>query len=59
LRKSGFQEVKIEGEGEVAEICRLTCLEQNIHILETGNKIPVFRINELKIYVEFMEDQTE
>jgi DNA-binding MarR family transcriptional regulator len=59
LRKSGFQEVKIEGEGEVAEICRLTCLEQNIHILETGNEIPVFRINELKIYVEFMEDQTE
>jgi len=27
--------------------------------LETGNEIPVFRINELKIYVEFMEDQTE
>jgi DNA-binding MarR family transcriptional regulator len=59
LRKSGFQEVRIDGEGEVAEICRLTCLEQNILILETGNHIPVFQINELKIHVEFMEDQTE
>jgi len=59
LRKSGFQEVRIDGEGEVAEICRLTCLEQTIRIVESGNHIPVFRINELKIHVEFMEDQTE
>jgi DNA-binding MarR family transcriptional regulator len=59
LRKSGFQEVRIAGEGEVAEICRLTCLEQTIRIVESGNHIPVFRINELKIHVEFMEGQTE
>ncbi len=59
LRKSGFQEVRIDGEGEVAEICRLTCLEQNIHIVEIDNHMPVFRINELKIHVEFMEGQTE
>ena len=59
LRKSGFQEVRIDGEGEVAEICRLTCLEQTIRIVESGNHIPVFRINELKIHVEFMEGKTE
>ncbi|PKO05976.1 MAG: hypothetical protein CVU41_09305 [Chloroflexi bacterium HGW-Chloroflexi-3] len=57
LRKSGFQEVRIVGDGEVAEICRLTCLEQNILILESGDHTPIFRINELKIHVEFTEDQ--
>ncbi|MBW6474086.1 MAG: winged helix-turn-helix transcriptional regulator [Anaerolineaceae bacterium] len=57
LRKSGSQEVRIEGQGEVAEICRLTCLEQKISILESGDHAPIFRINELKIHVEFMEEQ--
>ena len=59
LRKSGFQEVRIVGDGEVAEICRLTCLEQNILIVESGDHIPIFRISELKIHVEFTEDQPE
>ena len=58
LRKSGFHQVKIVGEGEVAEICRLTCLEQNVQITDVGEKVPVFRINELKIHVDFMEEQS-
>ena len=58
LRKSGFHQVRILGEGEVAEICRLTCLEQNIQITDVGEKVPVFRINELKIHVDFMEEQS-
>ena len=56
LRKSDYNEVFILGSGEVAEICRLTCLEQNVKILESGDDGPTFRINELKIHVEFMED---
>ncbi len=59
LRKSGFQEVQIVGGGEVAEICRLTCLEQNIQIVDELNNSPIFRINELKIHVDFKEDQTK
>ena len=59
LRKSGFEKVRIVGEGEVAEICQLTCLEQSIQIADEGNHVPIFRINELKIHVEFMEDQTK
>lgn len=58
LRKSGFHQVRIVGEGEVAEICRLTCLEQNVQITDVGEKVPVFRINELKIHVDFMEEQS-
>lgn len=59
LRKAGFQEVHIVGEGEVAEICRLTCMEQNILMVDEGIETPIFRINELKIHVDFMEDQTK
>ncbi len=56
LRKSGFNQVRIVGDGEVAEICRLTCLEQNIDIVENDEKTPIFRIAELKIHVDLMEE---
>jgi hypothetical protein len=57
VRKSGHNEVIILGDGDVAEICRLTCLDQNIKISESGDHIPVLRVNELKILVEFTEEQ--
>ena len=56
VRSAGFSEVRLLGMGEVAEICRLTCLEQNIKILEGEQKVPILKINELKILVEFQED---
>ena len=59
LRNAGYQEVRIIGDGEVAEICKLTCLEQNIKLLDQNNFHPVFIINELKIHVEIAEDQTK
>lgn len=33
-RQNGFDGVRIEGDGDIAEICRLTCLEQGIPISE-------------------------
>ncbi|MDO9087408.1 MAG: winged helix-turn-helix transcriptional regulator [Anaerolineaceae bacterium] len=59
VRKSGLNEIRLSGDGEVAEICRLTCLEQNIKISETGDHLPVLKVNELKIHVEFTEEQTK
>ena len=56
LHKAGYNQVRIIGDGEVAEICRLTCLEQNINIVENEEKSPNFRIVELKIHVELMEE---
>jgi DNA-binding MarR family transcriptional regulator len=57
VRKSGYNEVRILGDGDVAEICRLTCLDQSIKISESGDHLPVLRVNELKILVEFTEEQ--
>jgi DNA-binding MarR family transcriptional regulator len=55
LHNAGYNEVQIIGDGEVAEICKLTCLEQNINLVNKEN-VPSFRIAELKIHVDLMED---
>jgi DNA-binding MarR family transcriptional regulator len=33
LRRAGHQRVRIVGDGDVADICRLTCLEQGISVV--------------------------
>jgi DNA-binding MarR family transcriptional regulator len=43
-RQLGFQNVRLEGEGDVAEVCRLTCLEQGIEIMPDGN-VPILQVN--------------
>jgi DNA-binding MarR family transcriptional regulator len=35
VRAAGYNQVVIEGEGEIAEICRLTCLELGVQIVDT------------------------
>ena len=34
IKAAGFDHVRLIGEGDVADICRLTCLEQDIAILD-------------------------
>lgn len=57
INNAGYHQVSIKGEGDVAEICRLTCMEQNIEVVEASKQIPVFRIVELKIHVDMAEDK--
>ena len=56
VRKAGFNTIRIEGDGDVAEICRLTCLEQNFEIIESNDVLPVIRVDEMKLMVSFEED---
>ena len=51
IRSKGFSSVRLCGQGEVAEICRLTCLEQGIHISNDG-RVPCLRIVGLKIFID-------
>jgi DNA-binding MarR family transcriptional regulator len=37
LRESGFEQVRIEGDGEIAEVCRLTCLENSLQVTEEAS----------------------
>jgi DNA-binding MarR family transcriptional regulator len=51
VRIAGFQQIHLDGEGDVAEVCRLTCLEQNIEVVDNGD-VPWIRIRDLKVLVE-------
>lgn len=48
VKKAGYRQVQIEGEGDVAEICRLSCLEQGIEIVHDGS-VPVLEVKGFKV----------
>ena len=48
IKSAGYQKVSIRGEGDVADICRLSCLEQGVAIT-TDINAPVLEINGLKV----------
>lgn len=52
LRHGGASAVIIQGSGEVAEICRLTCLEQGLVVVSDGSA-PVLRVQELKVFIDW------
>jgi DNA-binding MarR family transcriptional regulator len=43
VRRAGFQQARILGDGDVADICRLTCLEQGITIAD-DESAPVLEV---------------
>jgi DNA-binding MarR family transcriptional regulator len=55
VRQAGFECVQLVGEGDVADICRLTCLEQNIEIVQ-DNRAPVLKVQGYKVLLH-LEDQ--
>jgi DNA-binding MarR family transcriptional regulator len=54
IRKAGFDRVRIVGTGDVADICKLTCLEQGIKVVNEKN-IPSLVLDGYKIRLEGLE----
>jgi len=50
----GYAAVRLEGTGDVAEVCRLTCLEQGLTIVEDSNA-PRLVVRDLKVFLETEE----
>jgi DNA-binding MarR family transcriptional regulator len=55
-RQAGYNQVRIEGDGDIADICRLTCLEQGVRVLEAGQavadgKIPALEVQGTKVFL--------
>jgi DNA-binding MarR family transcriptional regulator len=48
VKKDGFERVRLVGEGDVADICRLTCLEQGIAIADDAN-LPTLEVRGLSV----------
>ncbi len=51
LKKDGINQIQLKGDGDVAEICRLTCLEHGIKI-STNHDYPTIKVMDLKIFIE-------
>lgn len=53
VRQAGYEQVHIQGEGDIADICKLTCLEQGFHISEQENSltnsIPTLEVRGMKV----------
>ncbi len=51
--------MNIDGEGEIAEICRLTCMERGWEAVSgSGNDIPRLEIDGLKLFLALPEEET-
>ena len=58
LREAGYDRVRIKGEGEVAEVCKLTCLEAGIAVVE-DESAPLLEIRGMKILLELTTENME
>jgi DNA-binding MarR family transcriptional regulator len=50
-RRGGHHRIRIQGEGDVADICRLTCLEQGMTVVDAGD-VPVLVLDGHKVRLE-------
>ena len=54
---AGFDRVSIHGNGDIADICRLTCIEMQIQVVEdSSDGYPVMMIEGSDIYIESLEE---
>lgn len=59
VRQAGYDTVCIKGDGDLAEIIYLTCLEHNITVKrEIDRTYPVFRLEGLKTVLDWPEDSS-
>jgi DNA-binding MarR family transcriptional regulator len=49
------KQIRLVGDGDVAEVCRLTCLEQDIEIFNQED-VPCLIIKGLKVFIEGEDD---
>jgi len=56
VKGAGYSSVQLVGDGDVADICRLSCIEQDIEIVKDGN-VPVLEVKGFKVHLR-MEKQS-
>ena len=56
IQSRGYKEVGLTGEdGDVMDICKLTCIEHNIDVVDDGN-MPVIEIVGLKMHIRWNKE---
>jgi DNA-binding MarR family transcriptional regulator len=56
LKKEGFDHIRLVGEGDVADICRLTCIEQGVTISDESN-LPTLEVRGLSVVLVKAEEK--
>ena len=57
VKLAGYDSVRIVGDGDIADICRLTCIEQGLAITKS-EAAPLLELNDLKVTL-YLEDTSE
>jgi hypothetical protein len=50
-RRAGYDRVRIEGGGDIADICRLTCLEQGMRVTSSEDA-PALIVHGMKVFLQ-------
>ena len=58
VKSAGYPGVRIAGEGDIADICRLTCLEQGIPVMDAADGFPTLEVHGLRVQLR-MEKSRE
>lgn len=56
ISKAGYDSIRLVGDGDVADVCRLTCLEQHIAIVDRPD-VPLVTLHGLKVAVTLNGEQ--
>jgi DNA-binding MarR family transcriptional regulator len=51
IKEAGYHQVRLGVDGDLADVIRLTCLENGITVVEDGN-FPLIRMDGLKLFVD-------
>ncbi|MEW6715918.1 MAG: winged helix-turn-helix transcriptional regulator [Chloroflexota bacterium] len=55
VRQAGYDKVRIIGEGDIADICRLTCMEQGMRV-DGSAEVPALEVQGYKVRLHLKED---
>jgi hypothetical protein len=55
VKQAGFERIYLEGDGDIADVCRLTCLENGIAIVQ-DEEAPRVIIRAMKLFVVIEKD---
>jgi DNA-binding MarR family transcriptional regulator len=56
VQQAGYTQIGIDGDGDIGDICRLTCLEQGIRVVELDQgadaaEIPILEVRDTKVHL--------
>lgn len=60
INEKGYKQIRLIGDGDVADVCRLTCLENGVEIIGEDNNqnVPTVIIHGLKLFINWEAEKT-